>query len=139
MIVILAVALAGCVERPSLQERELVSSVEQRVKLPSGVGSLRCYERHYALLQGRDLDELMGEAPPGLSGRKLLIGSYVRGPHPGVHWAKRAKELPQLADAGCSILKVYHLVGDRESSITATCSLNVAGAAPERIDPPVTC
>jgi hypothetical protein len=130
----------GCTGHPTPEEQALVSKVESQVRLPKGGGELKCYERYYALLAGKELDAYMGVPLIGLAGRNVLIGEYRRGSRPGVHWASSATELPpKIMDGGCDDMTVFHVVGDQEPSIKAFCSTTIAGVPPDEISPPVTC
>ena len=117
-----------------------MSKVESIVTFPKGGGKLQCYERHYALLEGKELDEYVGTSLPALAGRKLLVGHYRLGANPGVHWAQTLKDMPpEMGDGGCNDIGILHVVGDSEREIRATCSLNIAGVAPDEVVPPVAC
>ena len=136
----LVLACSSCSVLPTSQEKALVTDVERRVKLPKGAGSLKCYERHYALLQGPELDEYMGVPLEGLRGRAVLVGLYRLGKQPGIHWAQNAKMLPaKIADGGCSNINVFHVVGEREKRLDAYCSETFAGVPEEQVSPPVSC
>jgi hypothetical protein len=136
-----ALFFLGCGGRPTPDERALVSKVEAMVLLPKGGGKLQCYERHYALLKGKEIDAYVGFPLSGRSGRsQLLVGRYRFGGHPGVYWAKSAKDLPpEIMDGGCDDIAVFHLVGDPETSISAKCSPTIAGVPPDEITPPRKC
>ena len=136
----LALACFGCAASPTPDESALVSKVESAVLLPKGGGDLKCYERHYALLQGKELDDYVGVPLTGLAGRKVLVGHYRFGGHPGVFWVKSAKDFPlEIMDGGCDEIRVLHIVGELEPSIAATCAETIAGVAPEEIIPPRSC
>ena len=139
LLAFLAVTCFGCTGHPTPEEQALVSKVESIVKLPKGGGELKCYERRYALLQGKEVEEYVGVPLSGLAGRKLLVGHYQLGNEPGVHWTDSAKDLPEIMDGGCNDIRVWHVVGDQEASIAATCSSTIAGVSPEEVIPPVTC
>ncbi len=123
----------------------LISKVESIVSLPQGAGRLQCYARHYALLQGKEIADWWGIEETKMAGRKLLVGrymvmdGYLRNEKPGVFWSSSIKDLPEIMDAGCSQLNVYHMVGEDEAHIRAFCSANIDGHSPEKVEPPVTC
>jgi hypothetical protein len=130
----------GCSDHPTSEEQALVAKVEGAILLPKGAGSPRCYERHYALLQGKAIDEYVGASLSGLRGRALLVGKYQLGPHPGIYWAKSAKDLPQeIADGGCRNIHVWYVLGDPLKKMDVSCSPNFAGVEPTEVTPPVTC
>lgn len=92
------------------------------------------------MLQGKAMDDYVGAPLSGLRGRRLLVGEYRIGPHPGVYLAKGVKDLPpEVADGGCDNIQVWYVVGDLPKRIAATCSANIAGVSPAEISPPVTC
>jgi hypothetical protein len=140
LLAFLALICFGCTaDHPTPEERALVSKVESIVTLPKGGGDLKCYERHYALLQGKEMEQYVGASLSGLAGRKLLVGHYQLGDKPGIHWAQSAKELPKRMDGGCNDIRVWHRVGDKEANIAATCESNIAGLSPKEVVPPVAC
>ena len=135
----LCLIVASCNQAPSA-ERALVDYAEQNVVLPEGAGSLQCYERHYAMLDGEELRRYFPDvaSPP----QRVLVGTYIRGERtkPGVYLAKNEAGLPVISDAGCSALRLFYVPGDTHSGdLNATCSPNVFGVTPDVIDPPVTC
>lgn len=136
---ILALACFGCTGHPTADEKALVAEVEKLVALPKGGGELKCYERHYTILRGKDAENYVGVPLDGLNNRALLVGRYRIGSEPGIHWAKNATELPAIADGGCNDIRVVHVVGNQEKSIPATCSITMAGVPPTEVTPPVTC
>ncbi len=135
----LCVIAASCNQVPPEQEA-LVNYVERRVELPKGAGNLQCYERHYALLGRETLKryfEGVADPPP-----RVLIGKYIRGQdrQPGVYMKASESDLPEISDAGCSVLTVFHIPGDtHRDGLKASCSANIAGVTPDEINPPVTC
>ena len=137
----IVLACLGCSGHPNPEEKALISKVESMVSLPKGGGKLKCYERHYVLLEGKEIDAYVGFPLSERSGRsQLLVGQYRFGGRPGVYWAKRAKDLPpEIMDGGCDDISVFHLVGDPETSILAKCSPTIAGVPPDEIVPPHTC
>ena len=112
-----------------------IADLESKVALLPGAGKLQCYERHYAILKGQELADWGLQKP----GRMLLVGHYFRSDKPGIYWHKNSKDLPEIADAGCDMLTVAHLVGDPERRIDASCSATFAGISPESVEPPVSC
>jgi hypothetical protein len=130
--------LVACSAHPTQEERALVSGVEKQVVLPKGGGNLQCYERHYVLLKGEQAKTKMGGIV--VPGGRVLFAEYLHGrdAKPGVYWADSEKEMPAIADAGCSVVEVWYVPGvDR--SPKAWCSANIAGVNPAVIVPPVTC
>ncbi|MDR2858118.1 MAG: hypothetical protein LBV50_09755 [Novosphingobium sp.] len=136
---ILALACFGCTEHPTAGEKALISEVENLVALPKGGGELKCYERHYTILRGKDIEKYAGTALVWLGKRELLIGHYRIGSKPGVHWVKNVDKLPNIMDGGCNDIRIIHVVGIHEKSIPATCSFTYAGDVPEEVMLPVTC
>ena len=137
-------ALLGSCTDPALAELErMVPEIENLVTLPEGAGPLACYDRHYVLLEGTDEIEAALGVPWHHSDR-LVQASYVpianrQGSEGSVILHSGFDEMPQIYDAGCSDIGFIFVPGDFETPIAATCSLDVAGDIPERIEPPVTC
>lgn len=75
--------------------------------------------------------------------REMLVGIY-REPglkeKPGIQWVKSPKEVPEIADGGCSDIGVLYAAGWPEKQVKATCSLDFSGSIPEEIrGKPLTC
>lgn len=137
---LIALAIPGCSGHPTPEENALVLKIESMVSLPQGGGELKCYERHYTLLEGKEVDAYAGTALDIPARSQVLVGHYRFGGHPGVYWAESAHELPpEIMDGGCDDITVFHLVGDPVKSISAQCSSTFAGASPLKVSPPRTC
>lgn len=138
-----ALACLGCAEAPGPREQALVARVEKHVQLPKGAGALRCYKRYYAVIRGKQLEELLGGSDPPV--RELLVGHYRepgerREDAPGIRWVDRIEDIPTIHDAGCSDLQVWYAEGWPEKDIKAGCAPDFAGSIPEEIKgKPLTC
>lgn len=122
----------------------MVARAESIIKLPKGAGPMKCYERHYVLLKGKEAERYLGFSS-AIANKGLLIGSYVRPKtlnsstgKPGIYWERNIERLPKIEDAGCSILRVFYLVG-KEMPTQATCSVTWDGRIPDELKSPVTC
>jgi hypothetical protein len=135
LLLITALCAVACSNAPTREQQAVIADVESKVSLPPGGGKLSCYARHYTILQGQELVDWGLNKP----GRKLLMGYYLPSNKPGVFWHEKSQHLPKMADAGCDMLEVLHLIGEREQRISAFCSANIAGYQPETVDPPRNC
>lgn len=131
----LVLACFGCASGPSAREQALVAELEKRVVLPRGAGELRCYTRYYALVRGKQLEELLG-VPGKLPMRELLIGTYREpkaGEKPGIRWVASPSDVPRIHDAGCSSMTVWYDPDWPEKQVQASCSPDFAGSVPQEI------
>ena len=132
VLLLLPLTCSAC--GPTAEENALISKVESTVVLPKGAGSLACYERHYALLRGDQVQEYIGP----LKIDRMLVGRYIPSDKPGVHWERNADHLPKIYDAGCGLIEVFYAVGI-DKSPRAFCATNLAGVSPEVVEPPRSC
>ncbi|WEK45895.1 MAG: hypothetical protein P0Y56_12785 [Candidatus Andeanibacterium colombiense] len=113
-----------------------MSEMESKISLPSGGGSLACWERHYAVIEGADIKTELGLEMPG---KQVLVGKFTLGSKPGRYWHDEFQNMPRIYDGGCSLLRAYHIVGEHENTILAECSTTIGGEIPRALPQPVTC
>jgi hypothetical protein len=83
---ILALVLTATACAPSNAD-QLMDTVEARVRMPPGTGSLATYRRYYY----RD--------------GSVIIGTYMKSDHPGREWRSKDKMM-LVFDGGCAIVNV---------------------------------
>jgi hypothetical protein len=135
LIMPLVLVCFGCTEGPDPKEKSLLAEVERRVVLPKGAGELRCYKRYYAIVRGKQLEELLMSDANDLPFREILIGLYRRPgreEEPGIQWVENPEDMPKFYDGGCNTLRVSHAAGLFEKKIKATCSFTISGNIPDK-------
>jgi hypothetical protein len=137
LYLLVCTALWACSIEPTREHEKIIAAAEQSVKLPPGSGGLRCYERHYALLEGPDATRYFGGV--NVPGGQLLVAEYVRGVKPGVYWHRHVKDLPDNTDAGCRVLEFDYVPGDPKWPYQASCSPDIAGYQARTLEPPIHC
>jgi hypothetical protein len=135
-LLMLSGCAAACANHPTAEQNAIVADIERRVVLPRGAGDLKCYERYYLIANEADQKRLYGVA---LSGKRVVLATYVAGKKPGVRWIDSADGFPDLQDAGCGKLSAVYIVGDPAFPVEAACAPDLAGRIGNVVDPPVTC
>jgi hypothetical protein len=138
LTLMVCIALAACSREPTPEHQKLIAAAEKVTRLPTGAGELRCYERHYVLLEGQDAVKYFGGVH--VPGNQLLVGEYVRGGKPGIYWHRNIKEMPDSPDAGCRMLHVAYIPGDAHWPYRAECAPDIGGSiVGQAVNPPVHC
>lgn len=134
-----SIALVSCAAQVPTDKQAIIDRIEREVTLPKGSGPLRCYERYYTAFDSQEAKRTLGFPSP--TGGQVIVGNYVIGKHPGVHWKPNFKDMPMLNryDSGCSLISTYYFVGLKGLRIEANCASTWDGNQPRVVNPPVTC
>lgn len=118
MLPVILVLSAGLSEEPKFSDNRvpgvaLVSSVEARVAMPKGAGSLASYDRSYtqAKLDGKDY--VLGQ----MIDHRLMQEFAKHGTHPLPPPVRRVliNEIMPAFDGGCAILTLTYEVGSADA------------------------